>query len=88
MIKMTLEGSMEVNMNKVKDLISNDIVMLQDTQDRAAALEYAGLDDDLLYEYPTLFVQVGNAELLKIWGHRGIIPYLEDTVDLLWENNW
>jgi hypothetical protein len=88
MMKMTLEGSMEVNMTKVKDLISGDIVLLQDTQDRMAALEHAGLDSELLEEYPTLFVQVGNAELLKIWGHKGLIPYLEDTVDLLWENKW
>jgi len=73
---------------KVMDLISGDIVLVQDTQDRIAALEHAGLDADLLQEYPTLFVQVGNAELLKIWGHKGLIPHLEDTVDLLWENNW
>jgi hypothetical protein len=46
---------MEVNMTKVKDLISGDIVLVQDTQDRMAALEYAGLDADLLQEYPTLF---------------------------------
>jgi len=75
-------------MPKVKDLVSEDIVLLQDTQDRIAALEHAGLSLKLLREYPTLFVQVGDAELLKIWGHRYIVPHLEDEVDLLWENNW
>ena len=75
-------------MTKVKDLISGDIALLQDTQDRMAALEYAGLDTELLYEYPVLFVQVGNAELLKIWGCKKFIPYLDEPVELLWENNW
>ncbi len=75
-------------MTKVKDLISGDIVLVQDTQDRMAALEHAGLDLRLLQEYPTLFVQVGEAELTRIWGHKGVVPYLEDEVDLLWENNW
>ncbi len=79
---------MEVNMTRVKDLISEDIMLVQDTQERMAALEHAGLDLRLLQEYPTLFIQVGDAELLRIWGHKGVVPYLEDTVDLLWENNW
>ncbi len=71
-------------MTKVKDLISGDIVLVQDTQDRMAVLDSVGLPYDLLEEYPTIFARVGDAEILEVWGCSRFIPYLDEEVDKLY----
>ena len=70
-------------MTKVMDLIDGNIVMLQDTQDRAAVLEYIGLPH-LLHHYPTLFVKVGDGEYVKVWGSDKVVPYLDYAVEELY----
>jgi hypothetical protein len=72
-------------MTRVMDLISGDIVMVQDSQDRLAILEHIGLPH-LFSKYPTLFAQVGEGEYLKVWGLDKVVPYLDYEVDLIWEN--
>jgi hypothetical protein len=68
---------------RVKD-IPKEAVLVQDSQDRIAVLESVGLAH-LVGEYPTLFVEVGDAEYQRIWGLQRVVPYLEEEVDLLWE---
>jgi hypothetical protein len=74
-------------MTRVMDLVSGDIVMVQDRQEREAIFEHVGLPMELLEEYPTLFVRVGNAEYLEVYGLSKFIPYLDEPVDLLWKNS-
>ncbi len=70
-------------MVKVKDLISGDIVLVQNTQDREAVLESIGLTHLLPY-YPTLFVKIGDGEYVKVWGLDKVIPYLDYEVEELY----
>ncbi|AFH40181.1 DUF6839 family protein [Thermus thermophilus] len=51
---------------RVRDL-PEDAVLVQDSQDRLAVLESLGLAH-LMKDYPTLFVEVGEGEYLKVWG--------------------
>jgi len=71
-------------MARVIDLIDDDIVMLQNTQDRVAVFDSIGLSCDLLEEYPTIFARVGNAEIVEVWGCTKFIPYLDEVVDKLY----
>jgi hypothetical protein len=68
---------------RVRDL-PEDAVLVQDRQDRLAVLESVGLAH-LADSYPTLFVEVGDGEYLRIWGIERFVPYLDEKVDLLWE---
>jgi hypothetical protein len=68
---------------RVRDL-AQDVVLVQDSQDRLAALASVGLAY-LADSYPTLFVEVGNGEYRRVWGIERFVPYLDEKVDLLWE---
>jgi hypothetical protein len=68
---------------RVRDL-PEDAVLVQDSQDRLAALESVGLAH-LADSYPTLFVEVGDGEYRRVWGIERFVPYLDEKVDLLWE---
>lgn len=68
---------------RVRDL-PDEAILIQDSQDRLAVLEAVGLAH-LVDSYPTLFVEVGNGEYLRVWGIERFVPYLDETVDLLWE---
>lgn len=67
---------------KVKDL-PQEALLIQDSQERMAVLEGLGLQE-LVDEYPTLFVLVGQGEIKKVWGLTRFIPYLEEEVEVLW----
>ena len=68
---------------RVRDL-PEDAVLVQDSQDRLAVLESLGLAH-LMKDYPTLFVEVGEGEYLKVWGIERFVPYLDEPVALLYE---
>jgi len=68
---------------RVRDL-PEDAVLVQDSQDRLAVLESLGLAH-LVEDYPTLFVEVGEGEYLKVWGIERFVPYLDEPVALLYE---
>lgn len=70
---------------KVKDLPC-EAFLVQDSQERRAVLEGAGLPPTVYEgEYPTLFVLVGDAEILKVWGITSFVPYLEERVETLYD---
>lgn len=70
---------------KVRDL-PQEALLIQDAQERRAVLESVGLPP-MAYEeeYPTLFVLVGNAEILKVWGLTSFVPYLEERAETLYD---
>ncbi|AFV77465.1 hypothetical protein Theos_2490 (plasmid) [Thermus oshimai JL-2] len=68
---------------RVRDL-PEDAVLVQDSQDRLAVLESLGLAH-LVEDYPTLFVEVGEGEYLRVWGIERFVPYLDEPVALLYE---
>lgn len=67
---------------RVKD-IPEEAVLIQDSQERRAVLEHLGLEE-LLEVYPTLFVEVGNAEYRRVWGLTSFVPYLDARAELLY----
>jgi hypothetical protein len=54
---------------RVKDIPEN-LVLIQDSQDRVAVLESVGLAH-LVRERPTPFVEAGNGERKRIWTSSG-----------------
>lgn len=71
---------------RVKEL-PEGVFLVQDSQEKRAVVEHiapAHLVEEILGAYPTLFVEVGNAEYLRVWGCERFVPYLEDQVDLVW----
>lgn len=60
-----------------------EAILIQDSQERQAVLESLGLEE-LLDQYPTLFVLVGDAEYRKVWGVHGFVPYLDEPVEVLY----
>jgi hypothetical protein len=53
--------------------IPESALLIQDSQDRQAVLESIGLAD-LAGSYPTLFVEVGEGEYLRVWGLSASCP--------------
>lgn len=70
-------------MVKVKD-IPESALLVQDSQEVKAVLEIIGLPEAREW-YPTLFVELGNGECLRVWGVERFLPYLEERADLLYE---
>jgi hypothetical protein len=68
---------------RVKDL-SEEAILIQDSQDRQAVLESIGLAH-LVEDYPSLFVEVGQGEYRRVWGIERFVPYLDEPVTLLYE---
>lgn len=64
--------------------LPEEALLIQNSQDRLAVLESLGLEE-LLDEYPTLFVLVGDAEYRKVWGIRRFVPYLDERVEVVYE---
>jgi hypothetical protein len=64
--------------------IPESALLIQDSQDRQAVLESIGLAD-LAGSYPTLFVEVGEGEYLRVWGVERFVPHLDEPVALLYE---
>lgn len=64
--------------------LPEEALLIQNSQDRLAVLESLGLEE-LLDEYPTLFVLVGDAEYRKVWGIRRFVPYLDEPVEVVYE---
>jgi hypothetical protein len=68
---------------KVRDL-PEEALLIQDSQERRAVLESAGLPKGYLEAYPTLFVLVGNAEIERVWGLERFTPYLDAEAELIY----
>jgi len=64
--------------------LPEEALLIQNSQDRLAILESLGLEE-LLDQYPTLFVLVGDAEYRKVWGIRRFVPYLDEPVEVVYE---
>lgn len=67
---------------KVKE-IPEAAVLLQDSQEVQAVLEAVGLKE-AAGVYPTLFVELGDGEYLRVWGLERFVPYLEEEAELLY----
>lgn len=58
---------------RVADL-PEEAVLLQDAQEVRAVLEHLG-KEELLAEYPSLFVLLDAGEYRKVWGITSAVPY-------------
>lgn len=67
---------------KVKE-IPETAMLLQDSQEVQAVLEAVGLKE-AAGVYPTLFVELGDGEHLRVWGLERFVPYLEEEAELLY----
>ena len=71
---------------KVSDLQDEKWTLVNLSQDVDAVIESCGLPENTTEEYPTLFVEIGDAEYLTVYGINNTVPYLHKDAYLLWES--
>jgi len=75
---------------QVKDMTNYEMVDIdRDVQDSCEFIGFNNVDNDGYTKYDILYIKLdkSGADYKEVYGHSGIMPYLENPVYLIWKDH-